>query len=228
MISVSDAILSRKSIRAYRKEPVPFELLNEILETARRCPSGSNIQPWFVYALMGEELNDFKNKVRQSLAVHPRGEPAEYEIYPKGLGDPYRSRRFKCGEDMYENIGIDRENKFGRLMQFARNFEFFGAPVGFLFCIDKEMGPPQWAHLGMYIQTIMLLAHEKGLATCAQEAWAAMPRTSRTFLNIPDNQILYCGMSLGYADTDAPINTMKTERAAVSEYVSLYGFQEEI
>ena len=118
----------------------------------------------------------------RKLPAHPRGEGSEYDIYPPDLWDPYRSRRYKCGEDLYATIGVAREDKLGRLRQFARNYQFFGAPVGLFFCIDRRLGPPQWSDLGMYMQSVMLLAREHGLHTCAQEAWSVWHRTVGEFL----------------------------------------------
>ncbi len=134
--------------------------------------------------LTGEPLARFLDLIRGRLANHPRGEGAEYDVYPPGLTEPYRSRRFKCGEDMYATIGVPREDKPARLRQFARNYAFFGAPVGMFFCIDRQMGPPQWADLGMFMQNVMLLAREHGLHTCPQEAWAVWHEAVSEFLGV--------------------------------------------
>lgn len=224
MKTVTESVLERRSIRAFKDKPVEKATLVSILETASRSPSGSNLQPWFMYALTGNELQAFLGEVKKSIAASQRGEGSEYQLYPEGMDEVYRSRRSKCGEDMYATIGVERENKMARMMQFARNFEFFGAPVGLFFCIDRSFDRPQWAHLGMFIQTVMLLAHEQGLATCAQEAWSAMYKTTSKFLELPENQILYCGMALGYPDTDAPINTLRTDREPIETFASLRGF----
>lgn len=224
MSTVTQSVTNRRSIRAYEDRTVSRELILDILETARRSPSGSNVQPWFVNVLTGPDLDGLRAKIREVIAANPVGEGSEFSIYPKGMGEPYRSRRFKCGEDMYATIGIERDNKVGRLMQFARNFELFDAPVGLFFSIDRAFGHAQWAHLGMFIQTVMLLADERGLATCAQEAWSGMYKTVSTHLDLPDNQMLYCGMALGYPDTNAPINTLVTDRAGVSDFATLRGF----
>ncbi len=224
MGDVTDCVLERRSTRAFLDKPVPENVVAEILEVARRTPSGSNVQPWFVYGLAGTELDSFRQKIRESIAKNPMGEGSEYEVYPKVMGEPYRTRKFKCGEDMYATIGIERENKMGRLMQFARNFDLFGAPVGLYFCIDRSFGKAQWAHLGMFIQTVMLLAQERGLATCAQESWSGMYKTASEFLALPDEQMLYCGMALGYGDPDAPINTLLTSRQDISDFSVMRGF----
>ena len=139
-------------------------------------------------------------------------EPSEYDVYPPELWDPFRTRRFVCGEDLYASIAIPREDKPARLRQMARNVEFFGAPVGLFFSLDRRLGPPQWADVGMYMQTVMLLAVERGLDTCAQEFWARLPKTVGDFLGLPDDQMLFSGMALGYRDEDAAINDWKTRR----------------
>jgi nitroreductase len=223
-VNVADAIETRMSCRAFEPRPVPQALVRSILETARRSPSGGNLQPWHVHALTGDPLADLLGRVRAELAVTPRGEPPEYDIYPPDLWDPYRSRRYQCGEDLYATIGVAREDRPARLRQFARNFALFGAPVGLFFCIDRRLGPPQWADLGMYMQSVMLLAREHGLHTCAQEAWSVWPRLLGGFLGLPPEQMLFSGMALGYRDESAPINRLRTARAQLDEFASLRGF----
>ena len=154
------------------------------------------------------------------------GEGSEYHVYPPNLHEPYRSRRFKCGEDLYASIGIARENKPARLMQFARNYEFFGAPVGLFFSIDRRMGADQWADVGMFMQNIMLLARAHGLHTCPQEAWAVWPKTVAEFLGMPAEHMLFCGMALGHGDESAPVNSWRTERASLAEFATLRGFED--
>jgi nitroreductase len=198
--------------------------LRSILDAARHAPSGGNLQPWWVYALTGAPLAEFKDIMRAK--VDPRGETShDYEIYPARLGEPYRSRRYKCGEDLYATIGIAREDKPARLRQLARNYEFFGAPVGLFFCIDRAMGTPQWSDLGMYMQSVMLLAREHGLHTCAQEIWSLWPRTVGDYLQLPPNLMLFAGMALGYGDSSHPVNTLRTDRAPLEDFASLRGFE---
>jgi nitroreductase len=223
-MNVTEAIQSRMSCRAFLPTPVPGSTVRSILETARRTPSGGNLQPWHVYALAGESLVELLAAVRGMLFAHPRGEGSEYDVYPAGLGEPYRSRRFKCGEDLYATIGVAREDKPARLRQFAQNYAFFGAPVGLFFYIDRQMGPPQWADLGMYMQTVMLLAREHGLHTCPQEAWSAWHRTVGEFLRAPPELMLFSGMALGRRDEDAAINRLRTDRAPLEEFAELRGF----
>jgi len=223
-VKVSEAIDSRMSCRAFLPTPVPESTVRAILEAATRAPSGGNLQPWHCYVLTGEPLVQFLALIRSRLMRHPRGEGAEYDVYPPGLTEPYRGRRFKCGEDMYATIGVPRDDKPARLRQFARNYAFFGAPVGLFFCIDRQMGPPQWADLGMYMQSVMLLARQYGLHTCPQEAWAVWHQAVGEFLGLPARLMLFSGMALGHRDEDAPINRLRTERAALTEFATLQGF----
>ena len=222
-MKVSEAINTRLTARAFLDKPVDGALIRQILETAKRAPSGGNLQPWHVWVLGGEDMVRFKLMLKEKVAANPRGEGTEYNIYPPDLKDPYKSRRFKVGEDMYASIGVSREDKFGRLMQFARNFEFFGAPCALFFAIDRQMQQGQWADLGMFMQSIMLLARENGLHTAAQEAWAIWHKTLGEFLNIPPDLMLFCGMAIGHIDPAAPINTLRSERAPLQEFATFKG-----
>ncbi len=223
-MDVSEALATRMSCRAFLPTPVPGDTVRAILDAARQAPSGGNLQPWRVYALAGAPLVELMARVRAQLPTHPRGEEPEYAIYPEQLWEPYRSRRYQCGEDLYATIGVTREDKFGRLLQFARNYEFFGAPVGLFFCLDRRLGPPQWSDLGMYMQSVMLLAREHGLDTCAQEAWSVWPRTVGGFLGLAPELLLFSGMALGWRDPAAPINRLRTARAPLEEVAELRGF----
>jgi nitroreductase len=223
-VNVIEAIESRTSCRAFLPTPVPEATVRAILDGARRAPSGGNVQPWHVYAITGTVLQEFLALVRARLPANPRGEMPEYEIYPANLSEPYKARRSKCAEDMYATINVPREDKLQRLQHFARNFQFFGAPVGLFFCLDRQMGPPQWSDVGMYMQSVMLLAREHGLHTCAQEAWAAWHRTVAEFLALPPELMLFAGMALGHRDEQAPINRLRTDRAPLEEFATLRGF----
>ncbi len=227
-MNVTEAVASRRSCRAFLDTPVPGDTLRAILDAARRTPSGGNLQSWWVYALAGEPLAELKSAVRAQVMANPRGDGTqEYDIYPPGLGEPYRTRRFKAGEDLYATLGIPREDKMARLLQLARNYDFFGAPVGLFFYLDRSLGPPQWSDVGMYMQTVMLLAREHGLHTCAQEIWSLVSGTVGKFLQVPPNLMLFSGMALGHADRSHSINTLRTERAMLEEFASLRGFDTE-
>ena len=220
-MNVSNALESRSAVRAYLDKPVPADLLREILVAAARSPSGGNLQPWHVWALAGDHLRRFKATVAERSRANPMGEGAEYKIYPDNLAEPYRTRRFTNGEDLYRALGIPREDKAARLRQFAKNFDFFGAPVGLIFAIDRQMEPGQWADLGMYMLAVMLLAQEHGLSTCPQEAWAVWHKTFREFVDLPPNLMVFAGMAVGYADTAHPVNSWRSDRAPASEFLTI-------
>ena len=151
-------------------------------------------------------------RFRDFIATRTDPETLEYDIYPKSLTEPYRSSRFKLGEDMYALLGIPREDKARRLTWFAENLKFFGAPAG-LFCfVDRRMGPPQWSDLGMFLQTFMLLAAEAGLDTCAQESWSLRPQSVAEFVAAADELMLFCGMAIGVRDPNHPVNQLVSDR----------------
>lgn len=225
-LNVTQAVRARYSCRAFRPDPVPRAVVVEILETAARAPSGGNLQPWHVDVLTGAPLAALKAKVAAALAANPKGEGTEFPVYPPDLRAPWRDRRFACGEQLYASIEIPRENRPTRLMQFARNFDLFGAPVGLFFSIPRDFGAAQWGHLGMFIQTIMLLAAERGLATCPQEAWAIVHKTVGEAIGLPAERMLTSGMALGFADETQPINQWRTEREPLENFASFAGFQE--
>lgn len=213
-MNVTDAVMKRKSTRDFLPDPIDDGVIRDLLETASRAPSGGNVQPWKIWVVNGDSMAAF----RRHMAAEPSSTSMEYDIYPPSLWDPYRTYRFELGEQMYESIGVGRDDKPGRLKQFARNMDFFGAPAA-LFCfIDRKMGPPQWSDLGMFLQTFMLLAEEAGYQTCPQEAWASAHEQVRSFTNAPEELMLFCGVSIGKANTDHPINTLVSERAPVDEF----------
>jgi nitroreductase len=222
--SVTQAISARRSVRAFLPRPVDRPLIEELIALAARAPSGGNLQPWFVDVLTGEPLDALKAAVHAGLAATPAGEGLEFTVYPSPLPEPYRSRRFASGEALYSAVAIPREDKAARLAQFARNYDGFGAPVLLFFSIPRLFDRPQWAHLGMFLQNLMLLAGERGLATCPQEAWAAVHETVADHLALPPDRILYCGLALGYADEQAPINRWRTERAPLEDFATFRGF----
>jgi len=217
-MNVSEALATRKSVRAFRPDPVPRATIEEILRKAARAPSGGNLQPWKVHVLLGAARDELVRRTKARMAAVPRGGVPEYHIYPPDLTEPYATRRFRVGEQMYATMGIPREDKARRLMQFVRNWEFFGAPVGLIFSIERQMQQGQWSDLGGLLQSIMLLAREYGLSTCAQEAWAPFHEVVREYLQVPAEQIIFCGMAIGHADETAAINTLISERAPLEEW----------
>ncbi len=223
-ISVTDAIKTRRSIRAFLDKPVEKSLMEEVLQQAARAPSGGNLQPWKVYAISGEVRDQLVNTVSEKQATNPLGDGSEYNIYPPDLNDPYRSRRRDVGNQLYQLIGIPREDKAAKFAQLAKNFQFFGAPVGLIFTFDKHMGLGQHVDLGLYMQNVLLLCKEKGLDTCAQEAWAVWHQTIRDVVGIPQNELVFCGVAVGYADPGEKINELVSERASLEEFAQLKGF----
>jgi nitroreductase len=225
-MSVTEAVNSRSSVRDFLPEPVPTGVLERVLTTASRAPSGGNLQPWHIDVVTGDKLAGLKAIMQRRLgevAAGDRSEEPEYDIYPRNLAAPYRDYRFKVGEDMYRLLGVPREDKPGRLRWFSRNYQFFGAPAALFCTVDRAMGPPQWSDLGMFLQTVMLLLREEGLDSCPQECWSAYPATIRTFLGTPSNRMLFCGMSIGYRNPDHPVNALRTERTPLEDYATFHG-----
>jgi nitroreductase len=220
-MNVSDAVAARRSVRGFLDRPVDPVVLHEIAIKAARAASGGNLQPWNIDIVTGESLAALKATVAEKLLRGEVETPA-YGIYPPELVAPYRDRRFAVGEAMYREIGIPREDKAARQLWFARNFRFFDAPAALFCTVDRRMGPPQWSDLGMYLQTVMLLAVEAGLATCAQECWAMYPETVTQAIATPPERMLFCGMAIGYEDPDAPANRLRSDRAPEREWLKMH------
>jgi nitroreductase len=220
-MNLIEAIESRKTCRAFLKTPVPKETLEKILEVALRAPSGGNLQPWRVYVVTGDMLEAIVQRTREQ---RPEDQGAEYNVYPPNLKEPYRTRRFEIGEAIYKIVNVAREDKATRLKWWARNFEFFNAPAAFFFTMDRIMEEGQWADLGMFMQNIMLLAREHGLHTAPQEAWSQWTPMLVEMLGIPENEMFFCGMAIGYEDTSHPLATLRSVRAKLSEIATFHGF----
>jgi nitroreductase len=223
MLTVTQAVRQRRSVRAFLPQPVKPSTIAEILEIASWAPSGGNLQPWHVDAVAGDALAELKARAQERLASGL--ESTEFNVYPPDISERHAHRRRRCGEDLYASLAIERADKPARWAQFMKNYALFGAPCGLFFSLDRSFDRPQWSHLGMFVQTIMLLAEERGLATCAQEAWAALHGTVAAFLALPEDRILYCGLALGYADPDHPINGFRTEREPIESFARFHGFQ---
>lgn len=223
-MTVTEALQRRISIRAFLPEPVPRELVHDILDRARWSPSGGNLQPWKVIAVAGAERDAVVALAQRAHASGQPGEEGDDPVYPPNLWEPYRSRRFQVGEDLYALLEIPRTDRPRRLQQFARNFQFFGAPVALFLVIDRRMGRGQWAHLGMFMQSIALAAVEAGLGTCMQEAWASLRRSLAAHFALADEEMIYCAIALGRPDPDAPVNRLRSTRATVGEFTTFRGF----
>ena len=214
------ALQQRQSVRAFLPEVPSAALVREVIEGAAMAASGGNLQPWRVEALTGALLTELLAVVAQA----EREDDAHNPSYPPNLWEPYRSRRFENGEDLYRSLGIGRDNKPARLQQLAKNAQFFGAPVGVFIYADERMGLPQWLDIGIYLQSLMLVAKSRGLDTCAQGAWNNYWTVTRRILDIPEDEYIVCGMSLGYADDAAPVNTLVSEREPLSSFATFHGF----
>ncbi|MAK61813.1 MAG: nitroreductase family protein [Ponticaulis sp.] len=217
-MTVSDALAARKSIRAFLDKPVPKDVLETLLETAQQAPSGGNLQPWKVICVTGTARDDVINLAQGRLSENPMGEPTDRPVYPPNLWAPFTERRREIGEVMYGALDIPREDKAARRQWFARNYQFFGAPVGLFFILDERMAHGQWAHTGMFMQSIALVATELGLGSCMQECWGILRPSLKEHFDLDANDMVYCGMALGYPDWDHPVNQIKSPRATLDEF----------
>ena len=213
-MNVTDAVLSRSSIRSFLNNPVSDELLRDLLEKSSRAASGGNLQPWKIFVINNSAMKNFLEF--QKNWTDP--ETPAYDIYPAKLKEPYRTSRYELGEQMYELLGIGREDKDARIAQVMENFKFFGAPCAFFCFVDRQMGPPQWSDLGMFLQTFMLLAKEAGLDTCAQEAWSMKHDSVSKYVKADESDILFCGMSIGYRDDSAQVNSLRSKRRPLKDW----------
>lgn len=217
---VDAAIVGRRSIRAFLDKPVPREAIEEILAVAARAPSGTNTQPWQVIVLTGRARERLSQRIVEAFddPLAAREHQEEYPYYPRQWVSPYIERRRKVGWDLYGLLGIGREDKARMHSQHGRNYRFFDAPVGLIFTIDRLMCQGSWLDYGMFLQNLMIAARARGLDTCPQAAFTHYHRIIVDELKIPDTRMLVCGMSLGYANPDAPENRLVTEREPVSAF----------
>ncbi|MEY3618162.1 MAG: hypothetical protein RL726_860 [Actinomycetota bacterium] len=215
-MNVSEAVDKRMSVRKFRPDPVSDDVLRSLLADASRAPSGGNLQPWRVYVVNGDSMT----RLREFLPTQPPMDAPEYDMYPKGMSEPYKSNVFRIGEMMYATIGVAREDKEARRAQFGQNNDFFGAPASIFMFLDRQMNQPQWSDAGMFLQTFMLLAVERGLGTCPQEYWSIRHKAISTFVGAPDNEMLFCGVAIGHVDESAPINTLRSERMPLEQWAT--------
>jgi nitroreductase len=216
---VLEAARTRRSVRAYRTEPVPMETLREIITTAGQAPSGTNIQPWRVHVLTGRTLEKVGTAIRTAYLqgeTHPR----DYEYYTEPMFEPFLARRRACGWGLYGTLGIGRGDREKSEAYRIRNFTFFDAPVGMVFTIHRELKIGSWLDYGMFLQTIMLAARARGLHTCAQASIASYPDVVRRELAIDSVWTVVAGMALGYADTSDVVNTFQPERLPLDDYAT--------
>lgn len=223
-MNVSEAVATRRTVRAFLDKPVDQAVLRRVLEKAQNAPSGGNTQPWNATVITGEPLAKLLADVAAILPEGAARHKPEYNIYPPELDGAYAERRKGVGEAMYAALDIPRDNKMGRLAWFARNFQAFGAPVLMLIHTPRYMGPPQWSDIGMWLQTVCLLLREEGLDSCPQEAWAIYQEQIRAVVDIPDDHIFFCGLGVGWRDPDAPVNQFPVPRAPLDEAIRWQGF----
>ena len=225
-ITVEDAITSRKSVRAFTKDPVSKETINKLLNISARAPSGTNTQPWKVYVLEGKALQDLCTKVcaaYDSIAANPelaKEYQESYDYYPSKWFSPYIDRRRENGWSLYGLLGITRADKDKMHAQQRKNFEAFGAPVCIFYTIDKELGKGSMLDYGMFLQSLMIAAKGEGLDTCPQAAWNHYSKIILPFIGAKDNEMLVCGMSLGYVDKADIVNTFHTPRVSAEEFTT--------
>lgn len=217
---VDEALSSRRSVRAFRPDPVPGEVISDILRVASRAPSGTNMQPWKVYVTLGDAKQRIADAILNSGIRAEKAVWDEYRYYPDQFFEPYLSRRRAVGFALYGALGIGRRDVEQMRTQHDRNFVFFDAPVGLIFTIDRRLNQGSWIDHGMFLQSIMIAARGRGLHTCPQAAFAPYHRQIRPLLGIPDEEVLVCGMALGYEDETKPENGLRTERAPLDEFVT--------
>lgn len=225
-LSVTDAMLQRGAVREYTDQQVGIDLVREILELAGRAPSGGNVQPWKVYALAGSAKQQLSEAVMAKAMESPMGDQPDISIYPQGMDEPWRSRRYHCGELMYSALDIPRDDKDARFAQGAKNMLFFGAPVGLIITMDRGLCESQVIDIGLFLQSILLLAQERGLATCPQASWTLWSGVIRKSLELDDQEMIMAGVSLGYAVAEAPVNHLNQPRAELAEFASFRGFED--
>jgi nitroreductase len=224
-VNVAEALNSRVTCRAFLDQQVPEQTVRAILAGATRAPSGGNIQPQHVWALAGEDLRKLSGLVVEKVRAGELSDgPAEYDVFPPAMKEPYLSRRWQVGADMYAALGATHYDSDTLKRQIVSNFEFFGAPVGLFFAIDRSMKVGQWSDLGMYIMAVMLLAREHGLHTAPMESWAMFPRTVAAHLGMPPELMLFCGMALGVMDETHPVNRWRARRMALEDFAKFRGF----
>ena len=218
-MNVSDALRQRKSVRAFTSETVDVDVIKSILESAGHAPSGVNTQPWKVAVLSGDKKQQLQSKMEEAFRTGQKGK-MDYQYYPLEWIDPYKSRRKECGLQMYSALEISREDKEKQLNQWAANYRAFDAPVMLLFYMDGIMETGSYLDYGMFLQSVMLAATEQGVATCPQAALAEYPEIVKSFLGLSEDTVVLCGMSMGYEDKTAAVNSYRTSRESIETWVN--------
>jgi len=217
---VDEALNSRRSVRAFLPTEVDEQTIRDILQVAARAPSGTNMQPWKVYVVTGEKKQALSEAILSSGIRPEKVAWDEYKYYPDQFFEPYLTRRRAVGFALYNLLGIGRRDVERMRAQHDRNFTFFDAPVGMIFTIDRQLNVGSWLDHGMFLQSIMIAARARGLHTCPQAAFAPYHRQIRPLLDIPENEVVVCGMALGHEDESKPENQLRSERAPLEEFVT--------
>jgi nitroreductase len=221
-MNLSEAVLSRRSVRAFTDKPVALDVLRRVLEKAQMAPSGCNFQPWEATVMTGAPLKE----LQQKMLAAPFQDPEEYTVMPKDIPAEYMRRLKEIGAARAVAEGIAPDDQEARAEGIRRNFFGYGAPALLLCYIPRVMGPPQWSDVGMWLQTVMLLLREEGLDSCAQEFLSFHGRLIKDFIGVSDeSHIFFCGMAIGYADTEAACNTYTRTRMPLDSVVKFMGFE---
>lgn len=229
MMSVSQAVAKRRSIRKFLPErTVSLSLISSLIQKATRAASGGNTQPWHLYVVTGDKKAQLSDAVFKEMAGGNAGDEPEYNIYPLEQPASYLDRRRRVAKEMYRLMGIKKSDQASRIEAMKRNYLFFDAPIGIIITIDRCADRNGWGHTGMLLQTLSLLALEEGLATCFLESWSIYNKVVYENLNIPKDQIVWCGMALGYEDKNATVNSLVTEREPVDNIAKFFGFDSKL
>jgi len=222
--AIERAIAERRAVRGFEDHPVPRELIERIIDIAARAPSGTNMQPWRAYVLAGEAKRALSDAIAREWSAPSRRREGEYRYYPEKFFEPYLSRRRKIGWDLYGLLGIKKGDDAAMHSQHGKNFDFFGAPIGAIFTIDRRLEIGSWLDYGMFLENIMIAARAHGLETCPQAAFASFHDVVRANLGIDEGQVVVCGMAIGYPDWSAPENRLETARECAASFTSFRGF----
>ena len=224
-MDVFEAVDSRIACRWFLDKPIDPNMVRNLIAGAARAASSGNLQPWNVHALAGEPLQEIKRQAVNAIEQQDWWTlEREYPAFPEQLPEPYLARRFRHGEELYGALGTTREDRAGRFEQLKGSYQFFNAPVGLFITIDRRLGPGQWADLGGYINALAFLARGYGLDTCPQVAWTRLHKVVAAFLKFPTEEMLFCGMGIGYRDRSRPVNSFRSTRAELHEFCKFYGF----
>lgn len=221
---VDQTIVSRRSVRQFRADPIPLATVLEILDVAARSPSGHNAQAWNVHVLAGEPLKSLSGRILAELEDPgwTRRHRPEFDAYPAEWISPYIDRRRQVGKDMYTRLGIPRGDAAGMRSQMARNYTFFDAPIGLIFTLQRVMVPGSVLDLGMFLQSVMLAARARGIDTCPQAAFAPFHNLISEQLSLAQGQVVICGMSMGHAEPEAPVNQVVTQREPAASFTVIH------